>query len=507
MRLKTSNLRREILLLPPSLEQIIDSNNIVRLVDAFVDFLDLEQFAFELRQKEKHEPGAPQYDPADLLKIYLYGYLNRLSSSRQLEKACEINIEMMWLINGLKPGYVTISNFRKDNPKGLKEVFRAYNRFLNSQELFGKETVAIDGSKFRAQNAKRNNHNERSLKQKEEYLDSKTKEYLDILDKSDGKQSEQIAKEQIETRLEELKQRKQRCKDLQRQLEQGKQSGQTQVSTVDVDARKFKMPSGGTDVCTNIQSIVDDKHNLIVDFEVTNIDDKNALSGLAIKAKNELGVEHLNVLADAGYPTAGELKKCGDANITTYVSPVQNSKGKFGKDKFRYDPELDHYTCPNGEHLTAKGNWRMTKGRSPHKIKSYSCAIAICEKCPFSKDCLSPSSIKNRKGRNIDCLEFEEIVRANRKRVEENKDYYRRRSQIVEHPFGTIKRSWGYTYSRLRTLKKIEGEFAIIFLCYNLRRSVSILGVEALIESLKSLKTSFFRLICPFLTNSGFSYG
>jgi transposase len=503
MRFKSSNQRREILLFPPSLEEIIASDNIVRLIDAFVDTVEIEELGFKIRHKGEQDPGAPQYHPTALLKIYIYGYLNRLSSSRQLERACKINIEMMWLVSGLQPGHVTINSFRKDNPEAIKSVFRAYNRFLNTQELFGKETIAIDSSKFRAQNAKRNNHNERSLKQKAEYLDKKTKEYLALLERTDQEEGQGLSKEQIKKRLEELKQRKQRCTALQTELASMKPQGETQISTVDKDARKFKMPSGGTHICTNIQSAVDDKHMLIADYEVTNKDDKKALSGLAIKVKKEFKVDRLDVLADGGYPSAIELKKCADENIITYVSTVSNIKGKFGKDAFIYHAEEDYYTCPQGEILTAKGQWRLTKGKSAHNIKSYSCPITICENCPYTKECLMPSALKNRKGRNIDRMEFEKYVEANKQRVRENKEYYRRRSEIVEHPFGTIKRSWGYTYSRLKSLKKINGEFGLIFLCYNIRRSVSILGVPELIRGLKALKTDFLSLLCPFIVDNG----
>ena len=197
-------------------------------------------------------------------------------------------------------------------------------------------------------------------------MNRKTEEYLELLDQVEGEQGHHLSQEQIEQRLGQLEQRKARCKGLQSELAKQKTKGEIQLSTVDKDARKFKMPNGGTHICTNIQSAVDAKNKLIADYEVTNKDAKNALSVLSIRVKKEFNVDHLDVLADAGYPAALELKKCADENITTYVSPVTNAKGKFGKDAFIYDPKEDHYRCPEGQLLRSKGQWRVTKGRSPH---------------------------------------------------------------------------------------------------------------------------------------------
>ena len=204
MRVKKSNKRREILLFPPSLEEMIGEDNIARLIDAFVDHLDIESHGFEIRSKNKHEAGAPQYAPSDLLKIYLYGYINRTRSSRRLERCCQINIEMMWLINGLTPGYVTIANFRKNNSKAFKQVFRTYNRFLNDQDVFGKKTIGVDSSKFRAQNSKKNNFNEATIERHQKYIDKKTEEYLALLDQTDQKENQEQSSTQIKEKLVQL---------------------------------------------------------------------------------------------------------------------------------------------------------------------------------------------------------------------------------------------------------------------------------------------------------------
>ena len=500
MRTKNGKIREEILLFPRSLEEFIGADNIVRLVDVFVDVLNLKDLGFSMKAKKKCEPGAPSYAYKDLLKIYLYGYLNQTSSTRQLEKMCQVNIEVMWLINGLKPGHVTINSFRRENPLGLKKVFRAYNRFLDTQGLFGKETIAVDGSKFRAQNAKRNNHSDRSLKLKEAYLEKKYEEYLALLDKTDKEENPNLSKSKIEKRLEELNDRKQKCEKLKANLAEAKEKGELQISTTDPDARKMRVPNRGVDICINVQSAVDDKHCLIADFQATNKDDKNALSQIAIRVKKEYKIDKLNALADAGYYTAGEIKKCADEDIITYVSPHIRKTGPFSKKAFIYNAKDDTYICPNGKLLTTNGKWLKRKAKT-YRFKSYTGQLSVCKKCPFVKDCISPSRLKSRHAKKIDRREFESYAEANDKRVMENKDYYRKRSQIVEHPFGTIKRNWGYTFTRLRGLEKIEGEFSLIFLCYNLRRSVSILGVKELIKLLKAAKKDFFTFFRSFIAN------
>lgn len=501
LRTKNGKNREEILLFPRSLEEFIGTDNIVRLVDVFIDLLSLEDLGFVIKPKKKHEPGAPSYACKDLLKIYLYGYLNRITSSRQLEKMCQVNIEVMWLINGLKPGHVTINSFRRENAQGLKKVFRSYNRFLDAQELFGKETIAVDGAKFRAQNAKRNNHSDRSLKIKESYLEKKYEEYLALLDKTDKEYNGQPSNYDIEKRLEELTNRKRKCEKLKDDLAVAKERGESQISTIDPDARKMRVPNHGVDICLNVQSAVDDKHCLVADFEVTNKDDKNALSHIATQVKNIYKVDKLNVLADAGYYTASEIKKCADAEIQTYVSPHKPKTGPYSKEAFIYNAQNDTYTCPNGKLLTTNGKWKKRTAK-PHRFKTYSNQISICEKCPFVNDCISKKRLKSRHAKTIDRREYEDYVDANNKRVRENKDYYRKRAQIVEHPFGTIKRNWGYTYTRLRGLEKIGGEFSLIFLCYNIRRSVSILGVERLIKLLKAIKTDFLAFFSRLLGSS-----
>jgi transposase len=350
MRIKKSSKRRELLLFPPSLEELIPEESIVRLIDAFVDSLDMESHGFRIIHKDKHQAGAPQYAPSDLLKIYLYGYINRTRSSRQLERCCQINIEMMWLVNGFTPGYVTIANFRKNNPNGLKKVFRTYNLFLQDEGLFGKKTIAVDSSKFRAQNSKKNNFNEASIERHQKYIDQKTEEYLALLDQTDGAENQQQSVTQIKEKLEQLSERKSKYNRLKKELEKAKQDGEKQISTIDADARLLSSRGNKGQIGYNLQSAVDGENYLIVHNEVTNTRDQNALYKIASSAKEELQIDQIDTLADTGYDTGEELKKCSQDNIITYVAPRTQSTGKgnkkFRKDKFTYCKDTNSYICP-----------------------------------------------------------------------------------------------------------------------------------------------------------------
>jgi len=496
---RTGTDRSQLMLIPTCLDDLIGGDSPVRLVDAFVKAVDLESHGFgQVRTRER---GAPPYHPAPLLKLYLYGYLNRIRSSRQLEKACHINIEVKWLMQDLQPSHTTIADFRKRHPKPLKEVFRTYNRFLRSEGLFGKEMVAVDGSKFRAQNAMKNNYTEDKIERHIEYIDRQLEQYIHDLDSADTEETQPLPPE-TETRVagavKKLMLRHFKYTGLKKQLEQ---SGNSQVSTTDPDARALPLHRNIVEVGYNVQTATDGKHNLVVHFEVTNENDQYALSPTATAARQELGLsrqESLAVLADKGYPTGSELAKCAENNIVTYVAPRETAakpaEGRYSKDDFAYNGSGGHYICPHNERLTTNGAWyeknSRRKGHKPYRFQRYTISFATCGVCPLRERCLSKSLQKYRQGRYIERSEFEDYIVANRKRVEANRELYRRRQAIVEHPFGTIKRQWGYSFTLLKTLKKVEGDFALIFTAYNLRRSMSLLGVKPLINKLKGLKNS-----------------
>ena len=356
---RTGQNRQQFGLFATPLDEMIAPDNMVRVIDAFVDAIDLEQLGFV--HVRAHRRGAPPYSPGLLLKIYIYGYFNRVRSSRRLELECGRNIELMWLTGCQQPSYHTISDFRSIKPhrKALKEVFRLFNRILADAELFGKELVAIDGTKIRAQNSKKNNISEDKLQKRLDYNESRFMEYLDEMDRADaalGRGEEPaVSPEAINKALGEIEQRTRKLEGLLGLLHQAQAEDPAirQISLIDPDARSLPTNNlGHTDIAYNVQSAVDDKNYLVSHFSVENVSDVYLLCHSAAAVKAELGVETLEVLADKGYHYGAELQKCADHQITTYVAyPDQDYKTKeegFRKEDFEYDAEKDVYICPVG---------------------------------------------------------------------------------------------------------------------------------------------------------------
>ncbi|GAB5550500.1 MAG: IS1182-like element ISCc5 family transposase [Saprospiraceae bacterium] len=478
-------------------DQFIDSENPVRLIDAFVDYFDLAQLGFIPRGV--HLDGRPAFANSALLKLYIYGYLNRIRSSRQLAKACCCNVELFWLLQQVQPGYKTIANFRKDNQKGLRQLFIHFNHFLKGEGLFQTDTVAIDSVKIAAQNAKKNNYNIRKVKQHLDYIEAQTQGYLAQLDQEDEQEDLADSNWEIAQRLDELAQRQQKYIQLAEQLKQARLAGETQLSSTDPDARALPKKMNIVAVAYNVQTSVEADHKLIAGCEVTNKGDTNALSSIAIKTKRFLGHPSIRVLADKGYDTGVELKKCAEQNILTYVSPRQkdtsNKAAGFKKEDFVYQHDEDLYICPAGKALRSNGNWYNKSNnieRASYRVKVYKLPFHICNACPDKLSCAGAANLKNSKGRPIERSEYEPYLEDNRDRVRLNKELYKKRQQIVEHPFGTIKRQWGYDYTLLKTMTKVEAEVNLIFTCYNLRRAMSIFGIPELISR---LKTAFLALL------------
>jgi hypothetical protein len=462
-----------------------------------------------------------------LLKLYLYGYLNRIRSSRRLELECTRNLELHWLLHRMTPGYHTISDFRKNNPESLKGVFKEFTQFCITLSLVGGEEVAFDGTKIHAQNNPKNNFNAARLEKLLLRIDSKTQQYeqyLQELDEQDKLQNNDYvphgkSKVDIEKTLSILAERKAKYEAFQNELktlaENGCTTEELQISTVDPDARSMIFKHNNTAIGYNVQTAGDAKHKLIVHFEVTNVGDANALSALAIDTKQILGLGEdatYNALADAGYDTAEELAKCTKNGIITYVCPrevaaaqskmpqekaQQKQNPTFTKDQFKYDATTDSYTCPNQQKLTSNGTWYIHKATSKRgkdrKYKQYTLPSATCKTCPFAAECQGKRAAQWH-GKTIERKEHDEAVEANRKRIIETPSYYQHRKEIIEHPFGTIKRSWGYNYTLLRTKKKVGGEFALIYLCYNFRRVLTILGVKGLKNALNAAFCHFIAL-------------
>ena len=469
-----------------SLEDSISQENPVRFIEAFVENISLKTLGFST-QTIKAE-GRPSFNSKVFLKIYLYGYLNGLRSSRKLEKECFRNLELQWLLCGIIPNYHSISDFRKANPAGLKKLFKLFVSFLKDADLIAGETIAIDGTKSRAHNSKKANFNQKKIDKHLEYIENKTQEYLGQLAQNDQHESN-LTITKIQEKIERLKKNKIRYELLEEKL---KASGEPQISTTDEDSRALLVQGQVVEVSYNIQAAVDDKHNLVVATHTINRNDRNALAAIALEAKENLAVETFTALVDKGYHNGREITQCKEHNITTIVAhPEQGKSNENGTQpdyfvaKFKYDKEHDTYTCPQGKTLRTTGRWhKKTRDKDSYQFKKY--RTPACKDCPVKHLCTSRTG-----GREIDRNEYADAVEENNKRYQENQQLYRKRQEINEHIFGTIKRQWGYNHTNLTGLEKVNGEHSLIMLVYNIKRAINILSVPELIEKLKKWKSPY----------------
>jgi len=470
--------RDQLTLFPEALEDYIAKENPVRFVDAYVDGLDLKGLGF--RHALLEETGRPPYHPADLLKLYVYGYLNRIRSSRQLEKEAGRNLETMWLLKRLTPDFKTIADFRRDNRRAIRRVCWEFILFCRQLDLFGGELVAIDGSKFKAQNAKGRNFTQSKLKRQMKELEKKVDEYLEELDEADEGEKDLPDKPNADQLREKIEAMKRRQAELRQLEEQMKQSGQSQISLTDPDSRS--MPVGGgeaTVVGYNVQLSVDSKYKLIVDHEVTtDVTDLGLLSRMAGRAKRALGVDQMDVIADKGYYDGQEVKACLEEDITPYIPKANTSanrkRGLFTKEDFRYDPDQDGYGCPAGQTLT----YRFTTVEQEREIRYYS-NPAACRECGLKLQCT-----RNKRGRRITRWVDEHLLEAMQARVRAEPEKVGLRKQLAEHPFGTIKHAMNQGYFLMRGLEKVRAEMALTVMAYDLKRVIRILGVPRMIEAL-----------------------
>lgn len=458
-------------LFPEVLDDYIPLDHPVRFIDAYVDQLDLAGLDFD--RATAAETGRPGYDPADLLKLYIYGYLNGVCSSRKLERESQRNVEVMWLVHRLHPDHKTIAEFRRNNKASLRRLFREFTLLCKRLDLFGAELVAIDGSKFRAVNAKRRNYSRPMLEAIVRATDEKIARYLDSIESNDESEDATASA----AGAEDLTRLRARAAEVRAMLAALDASGETQISQTDPDSRTMKVRSG-TDVCYNAQTAVDAKHNLIVAIAVTNeATDRNWLSPMAIDAKETLQVETLTVVADKGYSSAREVEACVAANITPYIPKPETSANKalglFTKNDFRYDRERDLYVCPSGEELTFR-NAAHEKGRDIRYYRTYA-----CRNCTLRTQCT-----RNASSRRISRSANEHLLEEMNERVAAHPELMRRRKAIVEHPFGTIKRWMNQAYFLMRRLDSVRAEFSLSALAYNLKRVIAIVGVPELIQAI-----------------------
>lgn len=465
-----------------SLDSLIDTSNPVRFIDAFVDSLELSKLGFQLVACKAE--GRPAYEPKIFLKLYFYGYLNGIRSSRKLERECIRNIELQWLLSGLVPNYHSISDFRKNNPTALKSTFKLFVLFLKDLDLVGGKVVAIDGTKVRASNSKKNNYNAKKIQRHLDYIDTKTTEYLAELEQNDSNESTSESIKNVEEKIQRLKSNRLKYELLQQQLEANNES---QVSTTDPDSRALLVQGQVVEVCYNVQASVDQKHSLIVGTHTINRNDRNALSSIATETKETMQVDSLTVLVDKGYHNGRELQTTQQQGINTIVAIPElvnsNEKGttkEYLVDQFVYDSESDTYTCPQGSILKTTGTWHQkTRERDSYRMKKY--RTTDCKSCPVQQLCTAKADGR----REIERSEYAEAVEKNKTNYLSNKELYRKRQELNEHVFGTIKRQWGYNHTNLRGIEKVNGEMALIMTVYNIKRVINILGIEKLLEKLK----------------------
>jgi transposase len=475
-----------------SMESSVAAGSFARVIDSFVEATDLESFGFaHVRSKDE---GRPSFHPSVLLKLYLYGYHNGVRSSRRLEREARLNLEAIWLTSGQYPSYKTIADFRKNHSSAFRQVFRSFVRLLRDWELASGETIAIDSFKIRAQNSLKNNLNQNKIDRHLEYIENKIAEYETSLDQADNEED----KQELAGKIQLQQTRMQGYKDIEEQL---KASGQEQISLTDPDARSVVLHRNIVNVGYNIQAASDSKHKLLVEFETGDVNDTHALAQMATATKEILGAESIDVLADKGYHTGEELKKCEEENITAYVSPKAPStpdNGLYPVTVFTYNTEKDTYTCPAGETLRTNNVWYKHSGKGKTEVYQFRrYTTPACKTCASRSKCTAGE----KNGRAIDRSEYVPAIEANRQRVTARPDYYRLRQQITEHPFGTLKRQRGFTFTLMKGKTNVLGEVGLEFIGYNLTRCATILGLAELCKALKKCCLGLFYFVFrPFLS-------
>lgn len=485
--------RTQTLLLPECLDDYVAEDDPVRVIDAFIDELDLGKLGFE--GVNAAATGRPGYHPAVLLKIYVYGYLNRVQSSRRLERETQRNLELMWLTGRLRPDFKTIAEFRKDNGKAIRGVCRQFVVLCRELGLLKEAVVAIDGSKFKAVNHRDRNFTEAKLKRRMQDLEASIERYLRALDTADRAQPAvaQAKTARLADKIEALKAKVGELKAIEVRL---KETPDRQISLTDPDARSMKTRGTGM-VGYNVQVAVDTKHHLIVAQEVTNDGiDRSQLSPMAQKARDAMGSEELTAVADRGYYKGEEILACEQAGITVIVpKPLTSNsqaEGRFGKQDFLYVADDDEYRCPAGQRLTQ----RFATVENGMRLQVYS--SSACPGCPLKARC-SPGTQPRRVRR----WEHEAVLEAMQERLDNAPEIMRVRRETVEHPFGTIKSWMGATHFLTRTLARVSTEMSLHVLAYNIKRVMKLLGVSALIQAIKACRAwlRYLYLLCrPIMT-------
>jgi transposase len=468
--------RHQVSLMPECLDDYVAEDNPVRIVDAFVDELDLDDLGFE--GATAAAVGRPGYHPGVLLKIYIYGYFNRIQSSRRLERECQRNVELMWLTGRLAPDFKTIADFRRDNGKGIRNVCRRFVMLCRELKLFSQAVVAIDGSKFKAVNSRDRNFTPGKIDKRKEQIEQSIQRYLDALETADRTQPAdlQAKTERLQEKVHKLRQRMRQLDQLKEQL---RDEPDGQLSLTDPDARSMTSHGQGTaTVGYNVQAAVDAKHHLIVAHEVTNVgNDRAQLSKMAGQAGEAMGKTKLQALADRGYYSGPQIKECDDAGITAYVPKPMTSnakaEGRFSKLDFIYIARADEYQCPAGQ----RAQYRYTSVEDGLRLHTY--WSSQCPRCPMKEQCTTSNY------RRIRRWEHEAVLEAVQRRLDRKPQAMTVRRSTVEHVFGTLKYWMGSTHFLTRTLANVGTEMSLHVLAYNLKRVISILGIARTMKAMQ----------------------
>ena len=481
--------RHQVVLLPDRLDDYVDEENPVRFIDAFVNHLNLKIHGF--KHAEPMATGRPPYDPSDLLKLYIYGYLNQLRSSRRLEKECKRNVEVMWLMGRLTPDFKTIADFRRDNAGCIKAVFRELIKVCGSLGLFGAEIIGVDGSKFKAVNSKKRHYTVEKLTEAQSRVEKRITGYLEMLEANDQVEDDEQRRGDSEGRAESLRDKIAKLEERRRELHMVEnlmgETGQKEVSLTDPDSRLMK-DHGRFDIGYNVRTAVDSKNKLIAEYDVSNVcPDQGQLSGVAVAAMKSLGVDHIEALGDKGFYSRMDIKRCIDNGVKPYVpepkadavGPVKKTGGpspEYRVEKFTYDKEFDSYRCPAGQILTFR---RWTETLYGKRMGVYT--TDACLKCPF----YMTECTRSKKGRILFRWEHEEVVEELRTRMmsPEGVEKMGLRKQLCEHPFGTVKRWHNHGFLLLKGLGRVTGEIGLTLLAYNMIRAINLVGVGALVAS------------------------
>lgn len=451
-----------------SLDEMITKDDVVRIIDKIINAMNILSLGF--KYSETSSTGRPPYNPSDMLKLYIFCYFNKIRSSRKIEAECHQNIKVMWLIGKLTPDFKTISDFRKDNKEAIENVFVDFIMLCDSLGLLSKEVVAVDGSKFKANNSSARCHTLTKVEKRIEKLQKTIDEYMKLLDENDNAENKNpppsFNKEDTLEKLDDLQEKMRELEDLKKEVQE-----KGSIATTDPDCKLMKMNNSGFNMAYNVQIAVDKKNYIAVAVDTTNAgNDNEQLYDISKQAKENSNVENITVLADGGYNSGKEFAKCEQDNITPIVNVPKNYKSsiteKYSKHNFKYDKETDKYICPEG--------YCLSKVSNSKSIKTKYTNVVACHNCEKLKECTK------QKHRTIERGEFEDHSDTVNNRAKEKSDILKERKAIVEHVFGDVKYNFGYYYFLTRRRKSVRVETFLHFLVYNFKRVINILRCKRL---------------------------